>query len=76
MAEGYLIGKATIGEQAVYALLLRSEPHSVDETAGLRRALKTLLRQFAFRCVRVERGGGKAEVIGFEQTDRLRVRVH
>jgi hypothetical protein len=38
-----------------YRLLLRSVPHGIDETIRLRRCLKTMLRAFGFKALRVER---------------------
>ena len=34
-----------------YVVKLRPEPHCVDSTRALRRALKVLLRRFGLRCV-------------------------
>jgi hypothetical protein len=36
-----------------YVVTLRVEPHCVDSTRALRRALKVLLRRFGLRCIDV-----------------------
>ena len=38
----------------VFVLHLRPEPRVVNEIRTLRRALKTLLRQFGLRCIAIE----------------------
>jgi hypothetical protein len=38
-----------------YHIELRALKHEVDELARLKRLLKAALRQFGFRCVRIEK---------------------
>jgi hypothetical protein len=38
-----------------YAIVLRALAHEVDEASRLKRLLKLALRQFGFRCVRIEK---------------------
>jgi hypothetical protein len=38
-----------------YHIVLRALAHEVDEISRLKRLLKLALRQFGFRCVRVEK---------------------
>jgi hypothetical protein len=50
--------QSTLTEKAqatTYQLTMRSTPHPIDETIRLRRLLKSMLRQFGFRALRVER---------------------
>jgi hypothetical protein len=44
----------TPARRPVFVLQLRPEPHVVDEIRTLKRALKTLLRQFGLRCIAIE----------------------
>jgi hypothetical protein len=46
-------------DRPVFTLQIRPEPHVVDEIRTLKRALKTLLRQFGLRCISATESSSK-----------------